>query len=375
MDNYYKILDISQNAQEDEIEAALKEKKRLWTQRQNAPKLEQQQQATNNLRLVPEIEETLLDKQKRKEYDSKLKNAPKDESQVDASKIEADDLIKEGWRLFYDNEIADALMVATRATELQGDNPDAWALLGCARAEWGEVEDAIYEYKRAIKLRPNDATFYYELGGIYEDETQWQNAMDQYTKASKIDPKKTIYRASMGSVYIKVEMYDEGIELLEQCVKEEPDNKSYKYLLAIAYNDSMIASWSESPYKYTMLGRAITTEEQAIKSLERLKKVVNMNVEDKKFKEIIKSNFDATEWALSKHWDWTWERVGGGFVSSVIYPIIIVLISLGLMASGSLVAFAIGLALIVFYVWIKLVPGWKINARQLSDEKMMESAR
>ncbi len=375
MVNYYKILDIGQNAQEDEIEVALKEKKRLWTQRQNAPRPEQQQQASDNLRLVPEIEEILLNEQKRKEYDNNLQNSPKDESQVDASKIKADDLVKEGWKLFYDNEIADTLMVATRATELQGDNPDAWALLGCARAEWGEIEDAIYEYKRAIKLRPNDATFYYELGGIYEDEKQWQNAMNQYEKATQINPEKTVYRAAMGSVYIKVEMYDDGIELLKQCVKEEPDNESYKHLLVIAYNDSAIASWTESPYAYSVLGRAIVTEMQAKQSYSRLKKAELLRVKDIDLQNIIKQNQDTTQWALDKHWDWTWDRVGGGFVSSIIYPIIIVLISIGLMASGSLIGFIIGVALIALYVWIKLVPGWKINARQLSDEEMMERSR
>jgi len=375
MVNYYKILDIHQNAQEDEIKEALKEKKRLWTQRQNAPKIEQQQQATNNLKLIPEIEEFLLNNQKRKEYDNKLQNAPKNESNVDASKIEADDLVREGWKLFYNNEIADALMVATRATELQGDNPDAWALLGCARAEWGEIEDAIYEYKKAIKLRPNDATFYYELGGIYENEKQWKNAMNQYEKASQIDPQKTVYRASMGSVYIKVDMYDEGIELLQQCVKEEPGNKSYKKLLAIAYNDSVIASWTESPYAYSILGRTIVTEEEAKNSYSRLKKAELLKVDDVDIQNIIKSNLEMTQWSLDKHWDWNWNRVGGGFTSAVVYPVIIVLLSLGFMASGSPLGFAIGIALIVFYLWIKIIPGWKINARDLSDEENLERSR
>lgn len=372
--NYYSILDISQNTNEEDIEVAIKEKKRLWTQRQNAPKPEQQQQASNNLRLIPEIENTLLDKQKRKEYDDKLQSAPKDESNVDASKIEANDLVKEGWRLFYNNEIADALMVATRATELQGDNPDAWALLGCVRAEWGEIEDAIYEYKRAIKLRPNDATFYYELGGIYEDEKQWQNAMDQYNKATQIDPEKTVYRASMGSVYIKVDMYDEGINLLQECVKEEPDNKSYKHLLAIAYNDSAIASWSESPYKYTKFGRLITTEEEAKHSYSRFKKAELLRVEDNDLQNIIKQNLIAAQWALDKHWDWTWNRIHGGFTSAVVYPIIILLVSLGLMVSGTFIGFAIGVSLIAWYLWIKIVPGWKINSRDLDEEEELERA-
>lgn len=375
MVNYYKLLDVNQNAKKEEIEAAIKEKKRLWTQRQNAPRREQQQQAINNLSMIPDIEETLLNEQKRKEYDKELQNAPKEETQIDTKKIEVDDLINEGWNLIFKNDIANALMVATEATKIQGDNPDAWALLGYARAKWGDIDDAIYEYRRAIKLRPNDASFYYELGGIYEDQKQWQNAMEYYEKAAQIDPKKTIYRATMGSIFIKVGMPEEGLELLEQCVKEEPDNESYKYLLAIAYNDSAISCWTESPFVYTQIGRAITTEEQAKKSQTLLQKAADLKVDDKELNELIKTNMKATEWALSKHWDWNFNRTHGGFASALIYPIVVVLISLGLMASGSPIGFAIGIAIIAFYVWIKYVPGWKINARDIDDEKELERFR
>lgn len=370
MVNYYKILDINKDAQEDEIKEALKEKKRLWTQRQNAPKPEQQQQASTNLRLVPEIEEILLDKQKRKEYDGKLQNTPKDESHVDTSKIEAENLVKEGWKLFYNNEIADALMVATKATELQGDNPDAWALLGCTRAEWGEIDDAIYEYKRAIKLRPNDATFYYELGGIYENEKQWQNAMDQYSKATQIDPQKTVYRASMGSVYVKVDMYQEGIGLLEQCVKEESDNESYKYLLAVAYNDSAIDTWKVDPYG----GRHIVTKEIAERSLINFEKAQSIGVEDSDLQKTIQNNINIANWALSKHWDW-----GTNVGSTLMWGAVTVFLVFGFLAAGiddkNPTSIIMGIALFGIYLYFKFKPGWKMQAKFFEDEEMIERHR
>jgi Flp pilus assembly protein TadD len=244
MVNYYELLGLNQGASEDEIRAKLKEKKRIWTQRQNAPRPEQQQEASNNLRLVPEIEATLLSPQKRATYDQQLRTAPREEAHVDTSKIEAEDLIQEGWRLISVGNVPDALMVATKATEVQGNNPDAWALLGYCKAQWGDVEDALYEYKRAIKLRPNDASFYFDLGAIYEGMEQWQDAMRQYQRAAQIDPQKTVYRAAMGSVFIKNEMYNEGIDILEKCIQEEPDNDGYKYLLVIAYIESGYQNWT-----------------------------------------------------------------------------------------------------------------------------------
>lgn len=247
MVNFYELLGVNQKASEDEIRTKLKAKKRIWTQRQNAPKLEQQQEASNHLRMVPEIEATLLDAQKRIKYDEQLLSSPKEKSHVDTSKIEADDLINEGWRLLSVGNIPDALMVATKATEVQGNNPDAWALLGYTKAQWGEVEDAIYEYKRAIKLRPNDASFYFDLGGIYEGIEQWKDAMQQYERSVQIDSGITVYRAAMGGVFIKNEMYEEGIDILEKCNQEEPDNDDYKYFLAIAYVESGYQKWTFVP--------------------------------------------------------------------------------------------------------------------------------
>ena len=83
MVNYYNLLGVNQEASENEIRRKLKERKRIWTQRQNAPKPEQQQEASNNLRLVPDIEATLLNTQKRNEYDQKLKTLPEEEEEFE----------------------------------------------------------------------------------------------------------------------------------------------------------------------------------------------------------------------------------------------------------------------------------------------------
>ena len=281
MVNYYDLLGLNQGASEDAIRAKLKERKRIWTQRQNAPKPEQQQEASNNLRLVPDIEATLLDSQKRGAYDQQLRTAPREEAHVDTSKIEAEDLIQEGWRLLSVGNVPDALMVATKATEVQGDNPDAWALLGYTHAQWGETEKAIYEYGRAIDKRPNDASFYFDLGGIYEGIEQWNEAMKQYQRATQIDPGAAVYRAAMGSVFIKNEMYEEGINILEKCIQEAPDNDGYKYLLAIAYTESGYQHWTFVPQGHDMpSGYYATSDEQVREAERRIDKAERLEVSD-----------------------------------------------------------------------------------------------
>jgi len=248
MSNYYELLGINQGASEDEIRTKLKEKKRLWTQRQNAPKPEQQQEATNNLRLVPEIESTLLSHDNRATYDKKLQSAPKEEAHVDVDKIKSEDLVKQGWQLHSVGKAHDALFLAIKATGVQGDNPDAWALLGYSKAQVGEIDDAIYEYKRAINLRPNDATFYFELGGIYENIENWDDALRQFKQATQIDQNTPVYFAGIGNAYIRKGLFQDGIAILKDCVQKEPDNKSFKSLLTAGYIDSAIQeNWTYIP--------------------------------------------------------------------------------------------------------------------------------
>ena len=123
----------------------------------------------------------------------------------------ASSLIEEGWRLLIADRIGDALEIATRATEQEPTNADAWALLGQARFRFGDIEDAIYEYKRAIKLRPGDASFYSDLGSIYESGERWDEAVGQYQRAAQIDPKTTMYRAAVGIVFVKTGKVDEAM--------------------------------------------------------------------------------------------------------------------------------------------------------------------
>lgn len=355
MVNYYVLLGLDQGASEEEIRTKLKERKRVWTQRQNAPKPEQQQEASNNLRMVPDIEANLLDSQKRAAYDQQLMTAPKQAAHVDASKIEAGDLIQEGWRLLSVGNVPDALMIATKATEVQGDNPDAWALLGYAHSKWGETEKAIYEYGRAIDKRPNDASFYFDLGGIYEGIEQWNDAMKQYQRAAQIDPSTTVYRAAMGSVYIKNEIFKEGIEILEQCIQEEPNNEGYKYLLALAYNDSVLNQWEPGPD-----GSCICcSEKSADIGIDRFEKALALNIDDHELGELVKSNLEIAKWAKDKHWGRNFMGTLKGAAAAFFGGLIVSLIVISAIGDiGILALFG------VIALWIKLgfKPGWKINA-------------
>lgn len=360
MINYYELLGINQNASENEIRTKFKEKKRIWTQRQNAPKPEQQQEASNNLRMIPKMEAALLNANSRADYNKQLRTAPKEESHIDTSKMEAGSLIQEGWRLLSVGNVPDALMVATKATEIQGNNPDAWALLGYTKAQWGETDDAIYEYRRAIKLRPNDASFYYDLGCIYENIEHWKDAMQQYERAAKIDPGVPVYRASMGSVFIKNEMYQEGIELLENCIREEPDNQSYQYLLALAYNDSIVMSWTPAPNG----GRICCDEDSAKQGIRYFEKALLLKFDDNELYSLIEGNLKITQWAVDKHWSRSIIGTLKGGAGALFGGLILAAILES--AAGTAIGSLAGIGIIAVWIATGFKPGWRINEIALS---------
>ncbi len=312
MMNYYEILGVDQGATEDDIKGKLKERKRLWVQHTNAPRLEQRQEAERLLKLVPEIESILFDKNKRADYDKKLRTAPREQSQIDTAAVEqADDLIQQGWRLVAAGNIPDALFVATKATEKQGNNADAWALLGYVHAQWGDTDKAVYEYDRAIGIRPNDAGLYFELGGIYEGNEQWKNAFEQYQRAARIDPKCSVYRASMGSIFIKNDLYKDGIDLLETCVHEEPDNEQYKLLLAIAYTESTYQNWTFVEDVQQWLTTTLAHVEEAEKYIQ---KAESLNVKDRDVQERIKQVRETIESARKRRFHGNYLAAGAALV-------------------------------------------------------------
>ena len=173
MVDYYKILDVAITAKEEEIKGAIKDKRRLWMQKTNAPQLERRQEAEVKVKQIDEAEKILLNSTQRSTYDQKLKTtATKDERTINENELKgSENLVEQGWKLLINDEIADAIYVATKATEKQGDNPEAWALLAQAKYRWGEIEDALYEYKKAIKLKPNEPDYYFDIDDLLFDNS------------------------------------------------------------------------------------------------------------------------------------------------------------------------------------------------------------
>lgn len=170
MENYYEILEISPSASEEEIRKALFQAYRKWSNRTNAPQLERRQEAERIIKLLQEVEEVLLDPQKREVYDQQLlgneplKPATEPEIQPEpVTEIEStpvDDGVKKGWQLLQEGKLSEAFSLAQTITEKNVDNVEAWLLLAEVYFRQNQLESAIKASQQVTQLAPTNASGY-----------------------------------------------------------------------------------------------------------------------------------------------------------------------------------------------------------------------
>ncbi len=302
------------------------------------------------VKLIEEAETILLNPAKRAEYDKQLKSSPPpvpSSSPADRAALDsAQDLVAEGRKLLAEGNIGDTLYVATKATERDGGNSEAWALLGRARFLFGDVEDSIYEYKRAIKLKPNEGVYYSELGDIYNDTGKLDDALAQYKRAAQVEPGEPWYRAQVGHVLRRQENTAEAVQILEQCVKEKPDIETFRYELAAAYIDSSLGccTFDSETGNYFP-----TTKAQVLATLDILDKAEKLNCSDPDLKELLETNKKAIKDSIQRKYDGsTGAAVVGALVWSCVY--------------------GLGLIFLPFYIYASRPPKYAIYKRAIRQE-------
>ncbi len=352
--NYYRVLNLSPTASADEIRKAISRELRMWSNRTNAPDIARRQEAERMVRILGEAETILLDDGKRKVYDRELTSLPTEQREISDAELDADeDLVAEAWRLLTNGEVPDALYVATKATERDGNNPQAWAVLAQAKFRWGETEDAIYEYKRAIRLRPNEASYYFDLGSVYESLDRAPDALQQYQRASQIDPMTTMYRAAVGVMLLKTDKIEQGTEILERCTQEEPDNASYQWFLALAYTNDAHRNWVYVPpgdERGIPSGYYATKKEHVTRAQTLIAKAERMKFNDPDLTKHIKAVHADIDKMMVR-------RFHGSIVTPIIGGLIYAYFSYGL-----------GLILAPLYFWVSRPPQYALNARALRGE-------
>ncbi|NEG90376.1 J domain-containing protein [Bifidobacterium aerophilum] len=182
--NYYELLGVAREAGADEIRAAIKKQRTIWSNRASRGGTIGAE-AQNKVKLIGEAEKTLLDAAARAAYDQSLNDTPEKTWVKEGER----DWLQVAQQYIQDGDVKMAEAAIEQAEQQQADNPEVWdaAILIYESldegADWNRVERAATQ---AILLDPDNAFGYAARGDVYWSKDDDDRARTQYQKASEL---------------------------------------------------------------------------------------------------------------------------------------------------------------------------------------------
>lgn len=349
MVNYYKELGIDVNLKGEDLKEQIKKVQRKWVQRTNAPDQNRRQEAERKVTMIDEAFKILTDEAKRLEYDNLLNNnhtessTNREEVKVDGYNVQ--ELIDKAWNFINSGNYADAIVLARKATVIDGSNHEAWATLGYADYLWNNIDDAIYEYRKAISLKPNEDSYYCDLGNIYLDINKYAEAEDCAKKAIHLNPNSMYNKSLIATILYEKGRYQDAINIFTDLIKQDPNNNSIKRTLAYSYYQLGLGyCYKEGKYYYCVEKNNIE------KMIECMTKARSLHIDpefDEKInwgKKNLEKKFDKRKWGI------------------FIYPALFIL-------TGEGFSVIFGLILAAAAIYFSIRPNYEITSNQLFNKK------
>ena len=367
MQDFYELFNIDRSATKEEMKRKLNNLQRIWLGRTNDSDLTRRQGAKDIMRMLQDAKDILLAEEKEVESDGDtdisndadinndlvITTEPIAEESFEIDE-EADalSLIEQANDLIDYGRFEDAIIVATRATELDGLNGYAWSTLAQANYQCGDIDRALFGYKKAIELNPSEARFFYELGIIYTYELKdMEKALDCVGNCFQRDSKYFWCRFLNGYIQRKIRMFDDSVAILEELNREEPNNIEIRNQLAWSYNHK---AFSLLHYNKKDDNYHIIAPEMIDPAASYLEKAIDVTES--------KAN---RAWFTEKY-DWLLAGRAGKFVSkNLVYYIIPALGFYLMLKNGNLIFGIVFLAVLMVMVITSIEPQWKINRRNV----------
>jgi len=365
--NYYVILGIDQAATGDQIKAAIKEKRTLWYPRQQHPNREVEREAQDQMTHIRAAEKTLLHPEERAKHDKAIAayvppaSAPGPQAGTAAGQR---DWVAEAAKHLRNNRTRDAAGAAREATQLDGANPEAWALRGRASLLMNQADSAVFEFGEAVRLRPASDEFHGDLGSAYEVKHDYRQAIACFRTAQELAPDVRRYPLSIGSLYLLKDQPKEAITIVEPLQAAQPDDPVASYLLAFALKEVAFGSWTPVGSDGS---RLITTREQVATTNQNIQRAQALTVDDEKLRADLGKLLMEARKAEKPSFRFPGRRLaqdGGGCLTLIVYLIAIGVLA-GLFAYQPIVGILV--VALALFGWYKLAfkPRWKRNAADL----------
>src|SRR5215510_1843883 len=131
-----------------------------------------------------------------------------------------------GWTSMSTN-VKEAADLATRAAELDGNDPWAHLALGQLATMRKQTETAVHAFQRALELNPNFAAAHGFLGYALALDGQSEPAMEHLTQALSLsphDPQNIVFMIGLGLAHYQAGRYNETVKYSRNVAQQRPEH-------------------------------------------------------------------------------------------------------------------------------------------------------
>ena len=360
--NYYELLGVAQNADEDTIRGAIRKTRKRFRQLEGAPDVNQRQLAETKMTQIADAEKTLLDATSRQQYDQQLSqesNRPESTPQPQTSGPSTSFL--DDARSYYRNgQLRNASYASKEATRTDKDNPDAWYVRAQISLEMGDYSDADFSANQALKLNPNDALIFGVLGDVADRESRYVDAEKYFNSASQLEPNNYYWSGRVVWALGDQKRYDEALSLIQSLYKKYPQEEYIRvtYINTLLNNIENAASLSDNGMYF------YTNKKQIEYARKRMLEIRSLGVpsDNPDLSKNVEEHNNLIEQAA--HRKFIWQGFGYYVVRFFVWLILVAIFG-SVFGNSDVMATIVCLAITAGMIWLvfeKTLPyQWKIN--------------
>lgn len=178
--DYYAMLGVAQTATDGEIRTRFRKLAQL--QHPDRRNDVDRAQAVEEFQKLTQAANTLLDPERRVEYDRSRRSAGK---QGSAEERAVNTLVQRGVNAFRDGDLKLALDSLQRATQQAPDQARVWHLLAQVSVKAGKRGQGLKAAQRAVELEPNNGRYLVTAGRLCADAGRTRTAVELLERAEQ----------------------------------------------------------------------------------------------------------------------------------------------------------------------------------------------
>ena len=158
--------------------------------------------------------------------------------------MKAEDLVESGRAAMNSGDLAMAIEVLKRATEIEPKNKIAWNLLGMSYLGTRQDDAAIAALQKQIEINPYDEYAYNNLGRVYWQDRKYDDAVTAFHKQLEINPLDKFAHSNLGQMYAEWHKYEEAAAELEKAASlpesPTPDGPGFSAGVQVSLGDAYL---------------------------------------------------------------------------------------------------------------------------------------